>query len=70
MNTLQVEKIKGLISVTLTVEEKDQVALCQLSDVELIQLSKKKAEDAVKINHVREALVGYDGKNVEVLFSL
>jgi hypothetical protein len=67
---LQVEKVCGLISITISVNKDTQETLDRLSDQELIKLSRDKAKTVIDTDLIRETAVCYQGDDILVMFSL
>ncbi|HHY91837.1 MAG TPA: hypothetical protein GX511_00680 [Firmicutes bacterium] len=67
---MELASIKGLISVTLSVEDHERQRLAGISTSDLLQLSKSKLSQVVQPDLVREVMVGYDGDTVQMILSL
>lgn len=67
---MELTAVKGLISVTLSVEENERQLLKDISATDLLQLSRSKLSQVVQPDLVREVMVGYDGETVQMILSL
>ncbi|MDI3538280.1 MAG: hypothetical protein PWP12_1002 [Bacillota bacterium] len=67
---MELTAVKGLISVTLSVEEHERQLLEDISATDLLQLSRSKLSQVVQPDLVREVMVGYDGETVQMILSL
>lgn len=67
---MELTAVKGLISVTLSLEEHERQLLESISTFDLLQLSKNKLSQVVQPDLVREVMVGYDGETVQMILSL
>ncbi|MDK2784630.1 MAG: hypothetical protein PWQ41_283 [Bacillota bacterium] len=67
---MELTAVKGLISVTLSVEEHERQLLEGISTFDLLQLSKSKLSQVVQPDLVREVMVGYDGETLQMILSL
>ncbi|MDK2927795.1 MAG: hypothetical protein PWR31_1486 [Bacillota bacterium] len=67
---MELTSVKGLISITLSVEEHERQRLAGLSTSDLLQLSKSELSQVVQPDLVREVMVGYDGETVQMILSI
>lgn len=67
---MELATVKGVISVTLSVDSLEKQRLLGLSPNDLLQLSTEKLATIVLPTLIRDAVVDYNGDTVQIIFSI
>ena len=67
---MEVTTVKGIIAVTLSIDDSEKQRLLSLPPCDLLQLSKEKVATVVQPELIKDALLDYNGKSVQLIFSI
>lgn len=67
---MEVIIVKGIIAVTLSIDDSEKQRLLGLPPCDLLQLSKEKVATVVPPELIKDAVVDYNEDSVQLIFSI
>lgn len=67
---MEVAESKGILFITLAVNQEEKKLLTNLSEQDLVKRAREKVTEVICSSLVKEMVVGFDGKEVQVAVKL